>query len=652
LQWNVLRETEASEGGVTMKVQRYVAWASVAILSLSAQNALANRAERPSSDILTRLREGFSHVFGGGSGLPTTGRPGAPTDEEPRTYSDLIKTLEGAPGASAFRVKDGIVLKKRGEQDTETKAVEVTRANVDKLNVWTKYYQQYRKGLSDCAEHNDRSATAIRALLDDYVAYLEAALGKEENIVLNVNGQRKKATPLDERVILAYRHAFKQVFDKKKSAFSELRGEHDAGDKQLLQFVDRTAEALFGRDWQDTYTDAKFRDDAAKDAPTAIDGVALPEGFPPTALEGRAPLKMKRIATLTDEAVAAIDQRAADTGAVVCRPVPNPAPPSGSGSGAGSNSGESSSTGSKPSGAATPKPTPKPTGTLPSPAPIGDGTGGSPGPTPAPTQSPTQSPTGGVPSPTQPPLGQVPPPGQDTFLNPFNNQFFDPFAAQLDAQNRALLDLLRQAQDAANRAALDAQRAIQDANNRDNNAADALRAAINGKGDDGRQQQPFFPPQSPVIPAETGSEGPQFEPIATPPFGEQPPPSQVPMPFFIPPPPPPPASSTASNGPERPLFEESPRPMFFGPPMNPQASAALELARFNMQVMQQAQMAGLQQRGAGGAGSGRTVGDRLQMARPPRRLTPGTAGVPARYQAPGGVGPTVVRRAANGAARR
>jgi hypothetical protein len=236
----------------------------------------------------------------------------------------------------------------------------------------------------------------------------------------------------------------------------------------------------------------------------------------------------------------------------------------------------------------------------------------------------------------------VPPPSQDTF----NSTFFDPFAAQLDAQNRALLEVLREALDAANRAALEAQRAIEDANNRDNNAADALRAAINGRGDDGRQQQPFFPPQSPVIPAETGSEGPQFEPIATPPFGEPPP--QAPMPVFIPPPMTPPASSTPSNGPERPLFEESPRPMFVGPPVNPQLSAALELARFNLQVQQQALMAGLQQRGAVG---GRTIGDRLQMARPPRRLTP-TSGVPARYQAPPGIGSTVLRPQANGAARR
>jgi hypothetical protein len=236
----------------------------------------------------------------------------------------------------------------------------------------------------------------------------------------------------------------------------------------------------------------------------------------------------------------------------------------------------------------------------------------------------------------------VPPPSQDTF----NGTFFDPFAAQLDAQNRALLEVLREALDAANRAAREAQRAIEDANNRDNNAADALRAAINGRGDDGRQQQPFFPPQSPVIPAETGSEGPQFEPIATPPFGE--PPRQAPMPVFIPPPMTPPASSTPSNGPERPLFEESPRPMFVGPPVNPQLSAALELARFNLQVQQQALMAGLQQRGAVG---GRTIGDRLQMARPPRRLTP-TSGVPARYQAPPGIGSTVLRPQANGAARR
>lgn len=598
-----------------MKVQRYVAWASVAILSLSAQNALAERAERSGSGFLTRFREAVAHVLSGGSGLSTTGRPGAPTDEEPRAYSDLIKTLENAPGASAFKIENGIVLKTRGE--TEEKAVEVSPSNVKKLKTWTKYYQQYRQGLSDCADRNDRSATAIRALLDDYVAYLEAALRTVQ----------KNDTPLDERVILAYRHAFHQVFEKKKLKFSKPGEDLATGDKTLLDFIDGTATALFGRLAVDKYTKDDFDSDAkSKGAASSSDAQKRFLG------------KVKDIAKLTDDAVAAIERSASKA---VCQPVPEPAPPASPGSNPKSSNppGGSSSTGSTPPRETTPKPTtptPTPTGTLPTPAPIGGGTGGSETPTPTPTQSP------GSPSPTQPPVGQVPPPSQDTF----NSTFFDPFAAQLDAQNRALLEVLREALDAANRAALEAQRAIEDANNRDNNAADALRAAINGRGDDGRQQQPFFPPQSPVIPAETGSEGPQFEPIATPPFGEPPP--QAPMPVFIPPPMTPPASSTPSNGPERPLFEESPRPMFVGPPVNPQLSAALELARFNLQVQQQALMAGLQQRGAVG---GRTIGDRLQMARPPRRLTP-TSGVPARYQAPPGIGSTVLRPQANGAARR
>jgi hypothetical protein len=221
---------------------------------------------------------------------------------------------------------------------------------------------------------------------------------------------------------------------------------------------------------------------------------------------------------------------------------------------------------------------------------------------------------------------------------------FNALGRQFDDQNRAILDLLRQAQDAANRAQLDAQRAIQDANNnRDNNAADALRAAIQGRGNEDQQQQPFpFQPPQAAIPAETGSEGPQFEPIPTPPVAEQTPPPPPP-PFFFPPMQPP-TTSSVSNVPERPLFEESPRPMFWGPQPNPQASAALELLRFNQQVMQQAQMMGLQR----GAQTGMTVGNRLQSARPPRRLTPGVQGgpgLPGRYQGPG-VNPTLIRRSA------
>lgn len=616
-----------------MKVQRYVAWASVAILSLSASNA-----DALGFDIGSTIASAIGHVIGTPATSPM-GRPGAPTSTEPPSYKELDKTLKEAPAASGLKVEDATVLKERTKPDTEKKTFNVAPSDVEKLVRWNEFYQKFRAGLTKCSDDKrDAAAAAKRALLDSWVDYLNVTLGKDE---VTIAGVKQKTAQLDERVVLAYQHAFKQVFDKEKASYPDLKGELDAGAKQLLDMVGGTPQALFGRKWTDTYTEDQLTKDAEVGAKTPIvleANISRKQSY-------SAPIHMFHVAKLAKEAKDAIEKHSKDATNLACRAIAPPAPPSGTPTVTGTPSPTRTGT---PSGTPTKTPTPSRTGTLPPPGPDPDPSRtGTPAPTPGPTgpnPNPSPNPTPSESPVTTPPIVNPPPPGQDTFVNPFNNDLFNALGRQFDDQNRAVLDLLREAQDAARRAQLDAQRAIQDANNNQrDNGADALKAALQGRGNEDQQQQPFpFQPPQAAIPAETGSEGPQFEPIPTPPQAEGTPPAPAPPPFFFPPPQP--ATSSLSNVPDRPILpEEGPRPMFWGPQPDPRASAALELLRFNQQVQQQAMLAAQQR----GANTGMTVGNRLMSARPPRRLTPGGVGgigVPARYQGTGGVGPTVIRR--------
>lgn len=601
-----------------MKVQRYVAAVTVMILALGANDA---RAEFEL--IGPAINAALSHVVGTPAPGPSTnGRPGAPTSTEPAEYADLLKELKAAPAGSGLRVEDAQVLKEHLKLDVEKKTFNVTPANVQKLVNWTEFYKKYREGTSKCADDkNDKSAQAMRALLDDFVGYLRATLGKEK---VAFGAEQKPLANLDERVVLAYVHAFKQVLEKKKSSFVDLGNKMDAGDQQLLDMVEKTPEALFGHKWTDTYTEEEFAKDADKGSKTPI----AKEATLARIASMSAPVKMFRIAELVKDAKKQIEERSKDASAQACKPVVPPAPPG-------------TTPTPTPSRTATPvvtkTPTTKPTGTLGTPAPD-PGTA-----TPTPVVTPVVTPivTPGESPIVTPPIQPVPstPINTENVLNPFNNDLFNALQRNFDDQNRAVLDALREAQDAARRAQLDAQRAIQDAQNANNNnrgAEDALKAALNGRNNDEQPQQQFpIQPQAALAP-DQGNDGPQFEPIATPPFAEPTPPPP-PMPFFLPPPQQ--VSSTGPTLPDRPLFDDGPRPLFLPPP-NPQASAALELLRFNQEVQRQAMLAGVNR----AAQQGVTLGSRLQN-RPPRRLRPGVATAPSRYGLPTGVNPTLVRRA-------